>query len=628
MIKGKRLLSLLLVMILCVSTAASTYAAAEPNDGVQSGGTADTEGKERIDSQPFSGVEVVGNTDEPDASVTPTEEVTPTPEAESPEDTVQDVIEETSGDDEANQVGDVVDGWDTDGTIWKYYKNATPVTGDQTIDGATYYFDETGVLLTGFYTINSKMYYFNENGDTPQNGLGKRATGWITANNGSIFYANSDGSLFVEGFKTIDKNIFYFQKTGAAGTRGKILTGWQKIDGKWFYMQTTGVAKAKGKMYTGFRTINKKDYYFTPTGALGTKGSMLTCGFKKIGNYYYYFKKTGSTKGNLGSALTGWQTLGGKVFYFKKTGDPGTKGRMFTGWCKLGGNKYYFKKTGKSGTIGSMLMGWQKLSGKTYYFNKTGALGRKGIMRTGLIKIGSKTYYLGTNGVRRTGWQKISSTWYYFNSSGVMKTGWLKESGKWYYLDTSSGKMVTGWKYIGGLKYYFDSSGAMSQDVRSKVSGPYMATINRRTCVVTIYAKDGNKGYTIPVKAFTCSVGRSATPTPTGTFYTSQKQRWGMLMGPSYGQYCTRIVGGILFHSVAGSNMTSYNLSAAEYNLLGQPASHGCVRLCVRDAKWIYDNCSLQMQVVISDTAYQPFDKPATIKIPAGQNYDPTDPAV
>ena len=31
--------------------------------------------------------------------------------------------------------------------------------------------------------------------------------------------------------------------------------------------------------------------------------------------------------------------------------------------------------------------------------------------------------------------------------------------------------------------------------------------------------------------------------------------------------------------------MTSYNLSAAEYNKLGSPASHGCVRLCVRDAK-------------------------------------------
>ena len=72
--------------------------------------------------------------------------------------------------------------------------------------------------------------------------------------------------------------------------------------------------------------------------------------------------------------------------------------------------------------------------------------------------------------------------------------------------------------------------------------------------------------------------------------------------------------------------MTSYNLSAAAYNMLGQPASHGCVRLCVRDAKWIYDNCSLGMSVTIGDNAASPFPQPATIKIPAGQTWDPTDP--
>ena len=143
-----------------------------------------------------------------------------------------------------------------------------------------------------------------------------------------------------------------------------------------------------------------------------------------------------------------------------------------------------------------------------------------------------------------------------------------------------------------------------------------------------IYAKSETGKYDIPVKTFTCSVGLPGTPTPTGTFTTPAKYRWHTLMGPSYGQYCTRIVGGVLFHSVAGSNMTSHNLSAGNYNMLGQPASHGCVRLCVRDAKWIYDNCALGTTVTISDTAAMLFDKPATIKIPTGQDWDPTDPNV
>lgn len=153
----------------------------------------------------------------------------------------------------------------------------------------------------------------------------------------------------------------------------------------------------------------------------------------------------------------------------------------------------------------------------------------------------------------------------------------------------------------------------------------YYITVNRRTCQVMVYAKSETGRYDIPVKTFACSVGLPATPTPTGTYNTLAQYRWHTLMGPSYGQYCTRIVGGVLFHSVAGNSMTVKNLNAANYNMLGQPASHGCVRLCVRDAKWIYDNCGLYTTVLISDTEATPFDRPATIKIPAGQNWDPTD---
>ena len=33
--------------------------------------------------------------------------------------------------------------------------------------------------------------------------------------------------------------------------------------------------------------------------------------------------------------------------------------------------------------------------------------------------------------------------------------------------------------------------------------------------------------------------------------------------------------------------------STVQFNKLGQTASHGCIRLSVGDAKWIYDNCAL-----------------------------------
>lgn len=187
-----------------------------------------------------------------------------------------------------------------------------------------------------------------------------------------------------------------------------------------------------------------------------------------------------------------------------------------------------------------------------------------------------------------------------------------------------------GWYYEGGYKFYY-KNGVKQLDLDGILpkQSNYYIKVNRSACTVTVYAKDGNNGYIIPVKRFACSVGKPNTPTPVGTFYTPAKYRWHTLMGSSYGQYCTRITGNILFHSVAGKNMTSYNLNAKDYNMLGQPASHGCVRLCVRDAKWIYDNCSLKTKVTIYDaTSPGPLGKPDTIKIPSWQTWDPTDPNI
>lgn len=156
----------------------------------------------------------------------------------------------------------------------------------------------------------------------------------------------------------------------------------------------------------------------------------------------------------------------------------------------------------------------------------------------------------------------------------------------------------------------------------AKAAGNYTLQVNKGTNVVTVFRSDGT-----PERAFVCSTGYA---TPIGTFNTSQKLRWHVLDGPSYGQYCTRITGSVLFHSVWYYINGDYaSQSYREYNKLGTTASHGCVRLTVADAKWIYDNCPLgtTVNVIYGSSANDPLGKPVAIKVPdVKMGWDPTDP--
>lgn len=522
------------------------------------------------------------------------------------------------------------------------------------IEGAYYYLNEDGTPKTGIIEINGKKYYFSN-----QDG-GKRsiATGWQLLDGNLLYFnslseiANSRHNGWLEKFD----NWYYFQN-------GTMKTGWVLSKNLWYYLDpatgimetgwfkvkdTTYYANASGTMLSGWQKINGTWYHFGSP----SDGAMKKSCWLKSGNLWYYLDSDGKM-------LTGWQTIKGKTYYLDTI-----NGDMKYGWVKLNGKWYFFG----AASDGAMKTGFYKDGATTYYSDP-----ETGIMQTGWLLINDiwyyfypsgamaankwvGDYYLLSNGKMATSqwvgkywvgedgkwipnydpdtfagkWVQKDNIWYYQRSDGsYLSNQWKKIDSIWYYFK-SNGAMVTGWQYIGGYKYYFASSGKLMQDLDGILAkqSSYRATVNRVKCQVMIYAYDSatNK-YCIPVKTFACSVGLPSTPTPTGTFSTSQKIRWHELMGPSYGQYCTRITDGILFHSVASPKANNNNLPASEFNKLGSPASHGCVRLCVRDAKWIYDYCPLGMKVTINDTAYTPFDKPATIKIPATQTWDPTDPA-
>lgn len=172
-----------------------------------------------------------------------------------------------------------------------------------------------------------------------------------------------------------------------------------------------------------------------------------------------------------------------------------------------------------------------------------------------------------------------------------------------------------------------------NSNTKKVVDTPYYIKVNYKANVVTVYKKDSNGKYTVPVKAMVCSCGDA---TPTSGVYTiptdpkNAKYVWRLLQGNVYGQYATRITGHILFHSVPYTKQDKSKLEWEEYDKLGTKASLGCIRLTVQDAKWIYDNCPLGTQVEFyGDSNPGPLGKPTAQKISNDtevNGWDPTDP--
>ena len=111
--------------------------------------------------------------------------------------------------------------------------------------------------------------------------------------------------------------------------------------------------------------------------------------------------------------------------------------------------------------------------------------------------------------------------------------------------------------------------------------------------VVMVYAKDENGEYTKPVRYMLCSPGASKSPTRTGTFeMKGTRVRFARFKGLTVSaQYWSLIVSATYFHSILYNSNNAKDYTSS-YNNLGSAVSHGCIRLTVPDARWIYYNAA------------------------------------
>ena len=465
--------------------------------------------------------------------------------------------------------------------------------------------------------ISGKRYGFDQNGDVVTNS-------WFSYG-GKTYYLGADGAALT-GWQTIDGKVFYFGVSDNDTLKmGALATGKTEVGGKtYIFADSKNFPNNQlGMRLSGFRKYNGKVYYLVDSKypASSNTGVMLPA-WKTIGGYKYYL-------GSDGVRREGFKTISGKTYYFAAYSfDKTHPGRMVTGISKIGGKYYYLNK------YGVLKTGWIVDNGVRGWYDSNGAAGK-----TGWKKKGDEWFYLKANGLARTGWLKLSSTSIYFldkAEKGAMTVGPKKlPSGKIVFFDTEGRRATTaGWKGFGEYYYYTTATGTcyvnktidgikLDSLGRTKMSTMdmkaqgyssntnYLVLCDKSTYTVCIYK--GSKGHWTRIKGpWNCTHGGSRTPAYTSdgkekyiTFtgrLTKRSATWGWGdFEYTSAAFCMNLSSGNFFHSVLfnkGSRSNPYNLTPVDGNLRTN-WSHGCIRLALPNAEWVWDNIPAGTRAVV-----------------------------
>ncbi len=164
---------------------------------------------------------------------------------------------------------------------------------------------------------------------------------------------------------------------------------------------------------------------------------------------------------------------------------------------------------------------------------------------------------------------------------------------------------------------------------------------------IVFYTTDPDTGADVPAYAVRCSTGKPGYATPTtgpGRYYRlsgrkAVRSKFSSLKSPDpcWVRYATHLAGSIYFHSIPldyyeGRPIDYSKSYVGGYNrlLAGETSSHGCIRMALRDAKFLYEHTYRGMPVYVlsSSKGYQlapaqPLPKHRNPRL--GRDWDPTD---
>jgi len=181
--------------------------------------------------------------------------------------------------------------------------------------------------------------------------------------------------------------------------------------------------------------------------------------------------------------------------------------------------------------------------------------------------------------------------------------GAFELGGSLYYGSPSAGYVARNTNVLlDGTFYHADNDGRLSvvdtggnYSMWAKAQGytsstNYLILINCSDHLVGVYYGD-YMNWTC-IQMYACGNGKDSTPTVKGSFTVSGK---GYSFGSGYTcYYYTQFYGDYLLHSI----LYYQNSWTVMDGRLGMGVSHGCVRLAVENAEWIYDNIPLGTRVI------------------------------